>query len=98
MTFEELEQRMCDGRAQGIDITAEITYAASNWDREYPLAERTYRTTNDSWGWDRSKMGHRRTGFALAGPDSVGIRLDWYDWKVESCRIVEVDGKAVDLV
>lgn len=91
MTFRELEEKMYDLHDNGQVATAEIVYSASNWEDEYPAGERTYRTTNTSWGWDRSKMGHCRIGFALEGPDRIGIRLDWYDWEVESCRLVEVE-------
>ena len=96
MEYTELVEKMYDLRAEGKDATAEIVYSPSNWpNASYPLGERTYRTTNDTCGWDRDKMGHCRMGYALEGPDRIGIRLDWYDWKVESCRMVEIDEVAV---
>ena len=95
MTFAELEQKMYDYRANGQDCLAEIVFSndSPSWNRhDFTIGERTYRTMNNTWGWDRSKIGHCRWGVALEGDDSMGIRLDdqTEDWIVESCRIVEV--------
>lgn len=62
--------------------TAIIVFAQSNWDTPYPEESRSYSSYSDQWGWDYSKMGNSRIGNCLDGTD-MGVRLDWYDWKVE---------------
>ena len=63
-----------------------IVFSQKNWKKDYPEESRSYATFSDQWGWDYSKMGHCRMGYCLDG--SEGVRLDYYDWKVEYCYFI----------
>ena len=95
LTLEELEQifadhniefnKTSDGHYDKNPLCAVIVYSQDNWpDKEYTLESRSYKTYSNTWGWDPSKLGHRRTGDSLDGSD-VNVRLDWYNWNVEYC-------------
>lgn len=63
-----------------------VVFSKSNWKTDYSLESRSYATYSDQWGWDYSKMGHCRIGYALDGSDSC--RMDYYDWKVDYCYFI----------
>ena len=71
----------------GEEIFGVVVFSQSNWKKKYPLKSRSYATFSNQWGWDNSKMGHCRMGYALDG--SEGIRMDAYEWKVEYCYFIE---------
>ena len=58
--------------------------------KKYKFKSRCYVTASNSWGWDYSKAGRRKTGCCADGSET--IRLDWYlddgSWEVEKCYIV----------
>ena len=70
-------------------LHAVIVYKASNFPgHDYPVESLSYETYSNSWGWDWSKMGHARYGYCLDGTDP-GVRLDWYDWDVDYCYLLD---------
>lgn len=74
-------------------LKAVIVYTGRGWKKpayEYSLQERSYLTYSNSWGWDWSKLGNRRSGDSLDGAD-LGIRLDYYNWEVDYCYLVDAD-------
>ena len=63
--------------------TAIIVFAQENWPgKEYSERSRSYCSYSNQRGWDYSKTGRCRLGDCLDGTDP-GVRLDWYDWKIE---------------
>ena len=67
---------------------AHVTYKESNWSKPYSKKERTYRITSDAKHFDSSKLGKSLFGDCLDGID-LGVRLDMYNWEVESIEIIE---------
>lgn len=72
---------------EGKVIYGVIVFSSDNWKKEYSLESRSYATFSDQWGWDWSKMGHCRIGYALDGTD--GCRLDYSDWEVDYCYFID---------
>ena len=62
---------------------AVIVFSQSNWEKEYSEVSRSYSSHSDQWGWDYEKLGRCRIGDCLDGSDN-DVRLDWYDWEIES--------------
>lgn len=83
-------------------LYAVIVFTGEGWKKpasEYSLAERSYITASNSWGWDWSKMGRAIYGDDLAGSDK-GVRLDYYlrgedKWPVDYCYLCNEKGEAV---
>lgn len=81
---ETLFDAMDECNKTGKHRTAIIVYSADNWPEEnYTETERSYASHSDQWGWNYDRMGRCRIGNCLDGKD-LGIRLDAYDWKIES--------------
>lgn len=73
----------------GKGLKAHVTFDKSNWGKEYAPTARTYEIEIDSnWGLDPSKEGRSIIGNCLDGID-LGVRLDWYQWKIEKIKILE---------
>lgn len=89
ISFIELAQEFAKANEDGRVIHGVVVYSSSNWKTDYPLDSRSYATFSDQWGWDNSKMGHCRMGYALDG--SEGIRMDYYNWKVDYCYLITED-------
>lgn len=71
--------------------TAVIVYKASNWKNyEYSLDSRSYEIHKEGCKYfsDRILCSNSLYGNCLDKKES-GIRLDWYNWEVEYCYIVE---------
>lgn len=83
VTYSDFCDRFNKANEKGEVLYGVLVFSQSNWKTEYPLDSRSYATHSDQWGWDYSKMGHCRAGYALDG--SEAIRMDWYDWKVDYC-------------
>ena len=65
-------------------ITGVIVYKASNWKKTYPLESRSYRVSNANRAFQDGKIANSMFGYCLDGTDQ-GVRLDWYNWKVDYC-------------
>ena len=66
-----------------------ITFCNSNFkDVEYSKEERTYRITKDNHYFKPKSNSNSLYGDCIADND-FGVRLDVYNWKVESIEIIE---------
>lgn len=86
ITFADFAKEFAKANEEGREIYGVVVYSQSNWETEYSLESRSYATFSNQWGWDYSKMGHCRIGYALDGSES--IRMDWYQWKVDYCYFI----------
>jgi hypothetical protein len=88
MSYEELRERFYEHNRQrpAEPLSAVIVYAQSNWDDPYTETERSYRVHSDCWGFMEGKISSAVYGNCLDGKD-IGVRLDWYRWKVEYCYL-----------
>lgn len=87
ITFSEFAKVFAKANEDNTKMFGVVVYSSSNWpNKDYSLESRSYATYSDQWGWDYSKMGHCRIGYALDGTDSC--RMDWYDWKVDYCYLI----------
>ena len=67
-----------------------VVFKSENWpDREFTLGERSYRFSSDNKFFISGMGGNSIFAEALEGPDSQGIRLDWYlgSWQIDYCYI-----------
>lgn len=65
-------------------LSGVIVYKAENWEKPYTLEQRSYRVYNSNRCFQAGKIANSLSGYCLDGKD-VGVRLDWYNWKVEYC-------------
>lgn len=66
-------------------LTGVIVYSQDNWpSKAYTLESRSYRVSNTSKYYQPDMCGSSLFGSALDGSDN-GVRLDWYNWKVDYC-------------
>ena len=72
----------------GEEITGVIVYSAKNWKKEFPLESRSYRISSYNRAFQDSKIANSIIGESLDGVD-VGVRLDWYNWKIDYCYLDE---------
>ena len=86
ISYSKLADKFAEANEKNEKLYGVIVYSQKNWKKEYPIESRSYATFSDQWGWDASKMGHCRIGYALDG--SEGIRMDYYNWKVEYCYLI----------
>lgn len=90
ITYRELVDKMQEFNAQNPSksdtdtISAIIVFSSDNWEKNYTLAERSYRVTNANRLFQAGKISSSLFGDCLDGHD-LGVRLDWYRWKVEYC-------------
>ncbi len=66
--------------------TALITYKQENWEDNYTEKERTYRVSRENNYFREGKISNSLYGSCLDGKDN-GVRLDYYNWKVEKIVI-----------
>lgn len=74
-------------RLYGKYVNAIIVYSQESYTKPYTEMERSYIVHFEQWGLDPSKMGNSIMGDCLDGEDRA-IRLDAYDWKIESIYII----------
>ena len=89
ITFADFQEKFNKANEDNTKLYGVVVYSQKNWEKEYPLESRSYVTWSNQWGWDYSKMGHCRMGYALDG--SEGIRMDYYDWEVDYCYLITED-------
>lgn len=77
--FDEMNKCHVTGKHRA----AIIVFSQDSFTSPYTEEQRSYKSSSNQWGWDYSKSGRCRLGDCLDGSEK-GIRLDWYDWKVES--------------
>ena len=82
MSPDSLFEEMNRCHETGKHRTAIIVFAQSNFTTEYSEISRSYESHSDQNGWNYNRMGNCRLGDCLDGTDQ-GVRLDWYNWKVE---------------
>lgn len=66
-------------------ISGVIVYKPENWKEPYTETERSYRVYSNCHRFG-SYISNEMTGNCLDGRD-MGVRLDWYRWKVDYCYI-----------
>lgn len=93
VTYAEFESKMFqfnEKHSNGHDdctLTGVIVYKQENWDKPYTLEERSYEVNNHCNGFRGGLISGAIWGNCLDGKD-VGVRLDWYNWKVEYCYFI----------
>ena len=83
MTLDELRGRK-DWK------TALIVYSQDNFNTDFSVKERTYRISRNNRFFQEGKVSNSLFGDCLDGKD-LGVRLDWYNWSVESVEIEELE-------
>ena len=71
-------------------LTGVVVFKSENWpDKNFSLGERSYKFSSDNKFFISGMGGNSIFAYALEGPDSNGIRLDWYlgNWKIDYCYI-----------
>lgn len=68
-------------------ISAVIVYKQENWDKKYPVKSRSYEVSSNNKCFQDNKIANSCFGSCLDGTDE-GVRLDWYNWKVDYCYMV----------
>ena len=93
LSWDELVEKFKAHNAENPDadsITAHIVISADSFDEEYTEAERTYVITSNNNAFRDDKKGDAIIISAVDGTDN-DVRLDWYDWEIESAWIVLED-------
>lgn len=87
ITYGEMVQKFNENPS----LRGVIVYSQENWKKKYSELSRSYQVNGDSWGFQNDKIGHCIIGYCLdkTSPDSEGVRLDHYNWKVEYCYILD---------
>ena len=75
-------------RKNGAFLKAAIVFAADNWDIPYTTKERTYYVSNCNKYFMDGMLGNSLFGDCADGKD-CGVRLDWYNWKIEYCYLLD---------
>jgi len=69
-------------------MRAVVVYKETNWEEDYSLESRSYRIERDNKFFQENKISNSLYGNCLDGCD-FGVRLDWYNWEVDYCYILE---------
>lgn len=71
-------------------LKAVIVYKQENWEKQYPLEQRSYEVISSNKRWLPNMLGNSIYGYCLDETRDQGVRLDWYpDWKVDYCYLLE---------
>jgi len=65
-------------------ITGVIVYKQDNWKNDYSTESRSYRVSSNNKAFYSGKIGNSVFGDSLDNLD-LGVRLDWYKWRVDYC-------------
>lgn len=85
---EITNQEMHDLFRDTQDKYALITYKQENFEKEFSEQSRTYMVSSDNRCFETGKIANSMFGSCIDGTD-VGIRLDWYKWKIEKIMLLE---------
>lgn len=100
MTKSELESAFWEwnkrhNNGEGPDyLYGVIVYSEDNWKKKYPLASRSYKVSSGNRAYQADKIANSVFGSSLDGSD-IGVRLDWYKWKVDYCYLLDRDEEDV---
>lgn len=86
VSAEDFDKQMREANRSGVELQGVITYAKSNWEKEYSEESRSYEVYSQSNHFSAGKISNSMTGNCLDGTDQ-GVRLDLYNWKVEKFYI-----------
>ena len=97
ISYAEFCKRMRDHNAETNEdydkaITGVIVYKQSNWEKPYTEEQRSYRVSSFNRHFQSGKFSNSLFGGCLDGTDQ-GVRLDWYNWKVDYCYMDEKEGE-----
>lgn len=90
ITFAKLEEIMqtynarFPENAETEKLTGVIVYKQENFKTPYSENDRSYRVSNANRAFQAGKISRSLFGNCLDGKD-IGVRLDWYNWKVDYC-------------
>ena len=65
-----------------------VVYKQENFKRQYSEKERSYLVSSDNKKFIPGQIGQSIFADCLDAKDT-GVRLDWYNWKVDYCYILE---------
>ena len=83
-SMEELRKEFLDKQ----NMYALITYKQENFEKEFSEQSRTYMVGSYNRYFESGKIANSLFGSCIDGTD-VGVRLDWYNWKIEKIMILE---------
>lgn len=86
VSAEDFDRQMREANRSGVELQGVITYAKSNWEREYSEESRSYKVYSQSNRFSAGKISNSMYGYCLDGTDQ-GVRLDLYTWKIEKFYI-----------
>ena len=86
VTYSQLQEEFCNQQ----DKYVLITYKQENFDKEYNEQSRTYLVGSYNKCFQSGKIANSMFGSCIDGTDK-GVRLDWYNWKVEKYVILETE-------
>lgn len=84
VTYSQMQEELYDQENKYVLIT----YKQENWDKEYSEQSRTYMVGSYNKCFKSGMLGNSMYGSCIDGTD-VGVRLDWYNWKVEKIMLLE---------
>ena len=84
VTFQEMKEQFMDKE----DKYALITYKQDNFEKEFSEQSRTYMVSSNNRCFETGKIANSMFGSCIDGTD-VGVRLDWYNWRIEKVMILE---------
>ena len=88
VTFQELKKDFQDKENK----YALITYKKENFEKEFDEQSRTYLISSNNRFFQSGKISSSLFGSCIDGTD-VGVRLDWYNWKIEKIMILETQAE-----
>lgn len=65
-----------------------VVYQQVSFTKEYSEKQRSYRVSSDNKAFIPGQIGSSIFGDCLDGID-IGVRLDWYNWRVDYCYFEE---------
>lgn len=83
-SMEELRKEFYDQQNK----YALITYKQENFEKEFSEQSRTYMVGSYNKCFQSGKIANSMFGSCIDGTD-IGVRLDWYNWKVEKIMLLE---------
>jgi len=89
ITWSEMERRFLKhNKRKDNPIYAVVVFKKENWDVPYTEEERSYKVSSNNKAFKEGMISKSIFADCLDGKD-LGVRLDWYDWEVEYCYMVE---------
>ena len=87
MTWSEMKELFINhNKTSNKAIYGVVVYSNDNFEDEYSELSRSYRVSSNNNAFKSDKISNSIKGDCLDNSES-GVRLDWYNWKVEYCYL-----------